>query len=80
MSDKTKIKSMKLALVLDQEARQQLLTLINGQCNEIYLDDICFKHLKIEEVKCDCMKIDDIKLKHGKIKCLKICNVQDDCC
>ncbi|PWK13115.1 hypothetical protein [Tumebacillus permanentifrigoris] len=81
MSDKTKIKSMKLALVLNEESRRELIAMLSGQCNEVYLDDIYFKHLKIEEVKCgDGLKIEDIKLKRGKIKCLRLCAVREETC
>ncbi|WP_132945652.1 hypothetical protein [Tumebacillus sp. BK434] len=80
MSDKTKIKKMKIALVLDAEARCKLQELLAGKCDTVYLDEVCFDHLKIEKLKNDCLKIGDIELKHGKIECLKLEASADECC
>lgn len=77
MSDKVKIKEMKMALILTPEVRAALQSLATGQCGEVFLDDVCFRHLKIEHVKADGLKVEDIKLKRGKIRCLKICAVDE---
>jgi hypothetical protein len=78
MSDKTKIKKMKLALVLDEEARAQLRELLAGHTDCVYLDEVDFKHLRIEKVKNDGLKIEDIKLKRGEIECLKL-EIEPEC-
>lgn len=72
MSDKVKIKEMKIGLVLTPELRAALQSLVSGQCEVAYLDNVYFEHLKIEKVKADGLKVDDIKLKRGCIKCFKI--------
>jgi glycerol-3-phosphate cytidylyltransferase-like family protein len=70
---KTKIKKVKMGLYLDQETRARLIQAL--QCNEevVYIDDVHFRELCIEEVKSDGIKVEDIKLRRGKIKCLKLC-------
>ncbi|MFD2169020.1 hypothetical protein [Tumebacillus lipolyticus] len=80
MSDKTKIKKMKIALILDAEARAQLREMLAGHTNCVYLDEVCFEHLRIEKLKCDCMTIDDLKMKRGKIDCLKLEVCEPECC
>jgi hypothetical protein len=72
MSDKVKIKEMKIGLVLTPELRAALQSLASGQCEVAYLDNVYFEHLRIEKVKADGLKVDDIKLKRGCIKCFKI--------
>ncbi|ASS74919.1 hypothetical protein CIG75_07940 [Tumebacillus algifaecis] len=80
MSCKTKIKKLKIALVLDEEARCKLREMLAGNCDTLYLDEVCFEHLCIEKMKNDCLKIGDIELKHGKIECLKMEVIDPSCC
>ena len=80
MSDATKIKKMKLGLVLNAETRAQLHQLLSGQCDVVYLDHIYFEDLCIEELKNDCLSIEDLKVKCGKIKCLKLKAIEEDRC
>jgi hypothetical protein len=80
MSDKTKIKKMKLGLVLTPELRAELQHLLSGQCDVVYLEHIHFEDLCIEELKNDGLCIDDLKLKRGKIKCLKLKAVEAEDC
>ncbi|MGZ4032696.1 MAG: hypothetical protein ACXVC1_08780 [Tumebacillaceae bacterium] len=72
MSDKVKIKEMKIGLLLTPELRAALQSLATGQCEVAYLDDVYFEHLCIKKVKADGLKVEDIKLKRGCIKCFKI--------
>jgi hypothetical protein len=72
MSHRTKIKKVRVEICLDNELRCKLAELVNGHTDTVYLDDVFFKHLKIEEVKSDCLKVEDIRLKKGCIECLKI--------
>lgn len=57
---------------MDEELRCKLAELVNGTCDTVYIDDVWFRHLKIEEVKHDGLKVEDIKLRKGVIECLKI--------
>ncbi|GIM47228.1 hypothetical protein DNHGIG_27770 [Collibacillus ludicampi] len=72
MSHKTRIKKFRIELCLDDELRCKLAELVNGHTDTVHIDDVFFRHLRIEEVKADCLKVEDIKMKKGCIECLKI--------
>lgn len=79
MADKTKIKKVKLELVLDREEREQMIAMLRGECECVSLENVCFEHFEIDELKCDCCKIEGIECKHGKIKNLKLSVFQPEC-
>jgi hypothetical protein len=72
---KTKVKKMKMAIEITPEVREQLLALLNGQCDVIFLNDVYFRHLYIEDIKYGGHKVHDLKLKRGRIKSLKMKSV-----
>lgn len=79
MADKTKIKKVKMKLVLDHEEREQLIAMLRGECECVSLEHVCFEHFEIDELKSDCCKVEGIECDRGKIKCLKLSVYQPEC-
>ena len=74
---KTKVKKMKLAIEITPEVREQMLALLHGQCDVIFLNEVYFRHLYVEDIKYGGRKVHDLKLKRGIIKSFKMKNVRD---